>query len=555
MFQFSAVFGDMLSVLSEPNIQKAREESVTTALQLGGIGLAFFVTVALQGLVFSYSGSKLVERVRHMMFEAMLQQDIGWFDEEKNSTGALCSRLSSSAEAVSGATGSKVGQAVGGVATLFISTGLALYYDWKLGLVTSIFTPILIVSMLYQMRMMTKDSGVKSEAFQKSAKVAVESINNVRTVAGLRCEAYIQSEYDKALEAPSANLKRNAHIRGLLYGLANSFMFYAYAACFGYGGYLLVYEEGSLDSAFTIWKVAIAVLTGGMMVGMSFSSIMDVQGLFLAADLIFEVLDRKPVIDSNPATGLKLSSQLEGNIAVTGGEFRYPTRPDVQVLNRINLAVKAGQKVALVGESGCGKSTMIQLIQRFYDLDGGSLKIEEQDIKMLNVPFVRSKLGIVSQEPVLFDRTIADNIRYGDNTRDVSMEEVIEAARKANIHSFVSGLPSGYETNIGGKGKQLSGGQKQRVAIARALVRNPAILLLDEATSALDSESEKIVQDALDAAQDGRTSISIAHRLSTIKNVDVIFVIEKGKVAEQGTHDDLLAMRGIYYNLWNKSTQ
>ena len=545
----------MLSVLSEPNIQKAREESVTTALQLGGIGLAFFVTVALQGLVFSYSGSKLVERVRHMMFEAMLQQDIGWFDEEKNSTGALCSRLSSSAEAVSGATGSKVGQAVGGVATLFISTGLALYYDWKLGLVTSIFTPFLIVSILFQMRMMTKDSGVKSEAFQKSAKVAVESINNVRTVAGLRCEAYIQSEYDKALEVPSANLKRNAHIRGLLYGLANSFQFFAFAACFGYGGYLLVHEEGSLDFTFTIMKVAYAVLIGGIIVGSSFSSIMDVQGLFLAADQIFEVLDRKPVIDSNPATGLKLSSQLEGNIAVTGGEFRYPTRPDVQVLNRINLAVKAGQKVALVGESGCGKSTMIQLIQRFYDLDGGSLKIEEQDIKKLNVPFVRSKLGIVSQEPVLFDRTIADNIRYGDNTRDVSMEEVIEAARKANIHSFVSSLPSGYETNIGGKGKQLSGGQKQRVAIARALVRNPAILLLDEATSALDSESEKIVQDALDAAQDGRTSISIAHRLSTIKNVDVIFVIEKGKVAEQGTHDDLLAMRGIYYNLWNKSTQ
>ena len=183
------------------------------------------------------------------------------------------------------------------------------------------------------------------------------------------------------------------------------------------------------------------------------------------------------------------------------------------------------------------------------------MRLENANIDAVNVPWLRNKLGLVSQEPVLFNRTIADNIRYGDNTRDVSMEEVIEAARKANIHSFVSSLPSGYETNIGGKGKQLSGGQKQRVAIARALVRNPAILLLDEATSALDSESEKIVQDALDAAQDGRTSISIAHRLSTIKNVDVIFVIEKGKVAEQGTHDDLLAMRGIYYNLWNKSTQ
>ena len=467
---FSAVFGDMLSVLSETDIDQARYDSMITAIQLAGIGLAFFVTVSLQGLMFSYSGSKLVERVRQMMFEVMLQQEMGWYDEERNSTGALCARLSSSAEAVSGATGAKVGQAVGGVATLVISTGLAIYYDWKLGLVTSLFSPILIVSMLYQMRMMTKDSGVKSEAFEKSAKVAVESINNVRTVAGLRCESYIQSEYDRALEAPSATLKKNAHIRGLLYGLANSFMFYAYAACFGYGGWLLV-NDGSIDSPFTIWKVAIAVLTGGMMVGMSFSSMMDLQGLFLAADQIFEVLDRKPQIDSNPATGLRLSNQLEGNIEVVGGHFKYPTRPDVTVLNSISLAVKSGQKIALVGESGCGKSTIIQLIQRFYDLDEGSLNIEEKDIKQLNVPFVRSKIGIVSQEPVLFDRTIADNIRYGDNARDVTMEEVVEAARKANIHQFVSGLPAGYDTNIGGKGKQLSGGQKQRVAIARAMIR------------------------------------------------------------------------------------
>ena len=467
---FSAVFGDMLSVLSETDIDQARYDSMITAIQLAGIGLAFFVTVSLQGLMFSYSGSKLVERVRQMMFEVMLQQEMGWYDEERNSTGALCARLSSSAEAVSGATGAKVGQAVGGVATLVISTGLAIYYDWKLGLVTSLFSPILIVSMLYQMKMMTKDSGVKSEAFEKSAKVAVESINNVRTVAGLRCESYIQSEYDRALEAPSATLKKNAHIRGLLYGLANSFMFYAYAACFGYGGWLLV-NDGSIDSPFTIWKVAIAVLTGGMMVGMSFSSMMDLQGLFLAADQIFEVLDRKPQIDSNPATGLRLSNQLEGNIEVVGGHFKYPTRPDVTVLNSISLAVKSGQKIALVGESGCGKSTIIQLIQRFYDLDEGSLNIEEKDIKQLNVPFVRSKIGIVSQEPVLFDRTIADNIRYGDNARDVTMEEVVEAARKANIHQFVSGLPAGYDTNIGGKGKQLSGGQKQRVAIARAMIR------------------------------------------------------------------------------------
>merc|ERR1712083_1107813 len=221
--------------------------------------------------------------------------------------------------------------------------------------------------------------------------------------------------------------------------------------------------------------------------------------------------------------------------------------------NRLQLSIKKGEKIALVGESGCGKSTVIQLIQRFYDLDQGSLELEEKNIQSLNLPYVRSKMGIVSQEPVLFDRSIAENIQYGDNERTVNMEEVIDAARKANIHNFVAALPQGYDTKVGGKGTQLSGGQKQRVAIARALVRNPSILLLDEATSALDTESEKIVQEALDKAQEGRTSITIAHRLSTVINSDKIFVIHRGQVSEWGTHAELLEKRGEYYNLWNKS--
>merc|ERR1712128_108138 len=343
-----------------------------------------------------------------------------------------------------------------------------------------------------------------------------------------------------------------AHVRGLIYGFANSFIFYAYGLCFYYGAWLLINVPGSIESPFTIWKVAIAVLSGGMMVGMSFSSLMDIQSLFLAAEKIFEVLDRKTKIYTNAAAGLKLDT-LEGNTDITDGEFSYPTRNDVQVLNKLTLSVKNGEKIALVGESGCGKSTVIQLIQRLYDLASGSIEMENQNIESLNLPFVRSKLGIVSQEPVLFDRTIAENIQYGDNNRVVTMEEVIEAARSANIHSFVSSLPSGYDTKVGSRGTQLSGGQKQRVAIARALVRNPRILLLDEATSALDTESEKVVQDALDAAQVGRTSITIAHRLSTIKGVDQIYIIEKGQIVENGTHDQLLESQGIYHKLWNNS--
>jgi len=550
---FGAVFGDILSVLSEQDIATGRKDSKVAALQLAGIGLAFFVAVSLQGLMFSWSGSKLVERLRKKMFETMLMQEMGWFDEESNNTGALCARLSSSAEAVSGGTGAKVGQAVGGVATLIFSTALAIYYNWRLGLATSCFLPPLVLSMLYQMRLMTKEGTVQKEALEKSAKVAVESINNIRTVAGLRCENNIYEEYAAALEKPSKNSKRNAHVRGLIYGFANSFIFYAYGLCFYYGAWLLINVPGSIESPFTIWKVAIAVLSGGMMVGMSFSSLMDIQTLFLAAEKIFDVLDRKSKIDTNASAGLRLEV-MKGNTDIIEGEFSYPTRSDVQVLNKLSMSIKSGEKIALVGESGCGKSTVIQLMQRFYDLDQGSLKLEGQDIKHLNVPFVRSNIGIVSQEPVLFNRSIADNIKYGENAREVSMEEVIAAAKKANIHSFVSSLPEGYETNVGGKGKQLSGGQKQRVAIARAMIRNPAILLLDEATSALDSESEKIVQDALEAAQEGRTSITIAHRLSTIMDADNIFVIEKGKVAESGTHAELLNKRGIYHRLWNRST-
>lgn len=295
------------------------------------------------------------------------------------------------------------------------------------------------------------------------------------------------------------------------------------------------------------------VLNGGAMIGMSFTALMDINTAFTAAEKIFEVLDRKPKIDANPSAGLRLND-VEGNAIIEDGVFSYPTRQNVKILRKLNLSIKSGEKIALVGQSGCGKSTVIQMIQRFYDFDEGSLQIEDQDIKNLNVPFIRSKLGIVSQEPVLFNKTIAQNIMYGDNERAVSMEEVLEAAKKANIHSFVSSLPQGYETHVGGKGTQLSGGQKQRVAIARAMVRNPSILLLDEATSALDTESEKVVQEALEAAQEGRTSITIAHRLSTIMDVDRIFVLEKGRVAECGTHAELLAQKSIYFNLWNRST-
>ena len=214
------------------------------------------------------------------------------------------------------------------------------------------------------------------------------------------------------------------------------------------------------------------------------------------------------------------------------------------------FSIKQGQSIALVGSSGCGKSTVLQLIQRFYDISSGLLSFENHDINALSVPWIRSKISIVSQEPVLFNLTLEENIAYGGNSQDVTREQIINCAKKANIHNFISTLPLGYDTLVGGHGTQLSGGQKQRIAIARALLRNPPLLLLDEATSALDSESERVVQEALDTAGEGRTCVTIAHRLSTVRGADKIFVMNKGRVVESGAHEELLRNRGAYYKLW-----
>ena len=216
-------------------------------------------------------------------------------------------------------------------------------------------------------------------------------------------------------------------------------------------------------------------------------------------------------------------------------------------MEKFNLNVEVGKTFALVGPSGCGKSTVMQLLQRFYDPDGGEVLVGGRDVRSLNTKWLRQHIGVVSQEPVLFDTTIAKNIMYGKE--DATEEQMIQAAKDANAHNFISELPDGYDTQVGEGGTQLSGGQKQRIAIARALISNPKILLLDEATSALDTESESVVQQALDKARQGRTTIVIAHRLSTIQNADVIASVEEGRLSEMGSHSELMDKGGLYYEL------
>jgi len=547
---FAILFGEILGVLGYTDTAKARSESVYYALLFLALGVVAATAQLLQGWMFGISGEYLTKRLRKDAFEAMLAQEMGWYDLPQNNTGALCARLSGDAGKVQGATGARVGSVLQGVFSIIIAMIIGIYYQWKLGLVASLFFPIMVAAVVMQQKIINGVDTVEKEAFETSAKLAIEAITNIRTVAGLRIEAKYVDMYIKLLTEPHQLTIKKSHMRGFIFGFSQSIQFVAWAVIMWYGGYLVDQRETEFAAVFTVTN---AILNGAGMVGYAFAFTADFNKALSAAARVFHLLDRKPLIDTNPTAGLKLN-QVEGNVSLKDAEFSYPTRKDVQILNRLNLSIKKGESIALVGESGCGKSTVIQLIQRFYDLNQGAIELEGSNIESLNLPYVRSKLGIVSQEPVLFDRSIADNIRYGDNEREVSMEEVIAAARKANIHSFVAALPEGYDTRVGGKGTQLSGGQKQRVAIARALVRNPRILLLDEATSALDMESEKVVQEALEVAQAGRTSITIAHRLSTIKSADQIYIIEKGKIVENGTHDELIENQGNYFKLWNNST-
>ncbi|CAF4994280.1 unnamed protein product, partial [Rotaria sp. Silwood1] len=266
----------------------------------------------------------------------------------------------------------------------------------------------------------------------------------------------------------------------------------------------------------------------------------------VAAYTVQIVIDEPSTINSNSETGLKKDDFI-GDIRFSNVHFSYPLRQNVTVLTNLSFNIKHGQTVALVGLSGSGKSTCIQLLQRFYDPDSGSIFIDEKKINEYNLKWLRQHIGVVSQEPILFHATIRENILFGrDSATD---EEIHQAAKMANAHDFIMTLPDKYETQVGERGATLSGGQKQRIAIARALIRNPKILLLDEATSALDNESEKIVQDALDRATEGRTTLVIAHRLSTIRNADKIIVMQKGQVVEEGDHDSLMSIRGIYFTL------
>ncbi|KAL5577097.1 hypothetical protein UlMin_018796 [Ulmus minor] len=541
---FSLILSSSIKMFFE-NHHKLRKDSRFWALMFVGIGCIDLVAAPVQNFLYGVAGGKLVQRIRSLTFEKVVHQEISWFDDPANSSGAVGARLSSDASTMRSLVGDALALTVQNLATIVSGLVIAFTANWILAFIILAVSPIMVFQGYLQTKFTSGFSGDAKVMYEEASQVANDAVSGIRTVASFCSEKKVMDMYQKKCEGP---MKQGVKV-GLISGGGFGFSFFALyciqAFCFYIGAILVKHDKATFGQVF---KVFFALTISAIGVSQGSALAPDTNKARDSAASIFKILDSKPKIDSSSEEGITLPAVI-GNIVLEHVSFRYPTRPNVEIFRDLCLSIPSGKTVALVGESGSGKSTVIGLIERFYDPLSGHVTLDGIEIQKFKLSWLRQQLGLVSQEPTLFNETIRDNIAYG-KAGDVTEEEIIAATKSANAHNFISSLPHGYETSVGERGIQLSGGQKQRIAIARAILKNPKILLLDEATSALDAESERVVQEALDRVMLDRTTIVVAHRLSTIKGADIIAVVKNGVISEKGRHDVLMKINdGAYASL------
>ncbi|XP_045813310.1 ABC transporter B family member 21-like isoform X3 [Trifolium pratense] len=533
----------MINTFFEP-ADELHKDSKFWALIFISLGVASFVFHPLRSYFFALAGSKLIKRIRLMCFEKIIHMEVGWFDKAANSSGALGARLSTDAASIRTLVGDALSLFVQDIATVITALVISFVANWQLSLIIIVLVPLLLVNGHFQIKSMQGFNTDAKKLYEEASQVANDAVGNIRTVSAFCAEEKVMELYQKKCVVPVQTGKRQGLVSGIGFASSIFFLFCVYACSFYAGAQLVEHGKTSISEVFQVFfslnMAAVAISQSGFMApGASKAK--------SSAASILAILDQKSKIDTSDESGMTLED-VKGEIEFHNVAFKYPTRPDVHIFKNLSLTIHSGQTVALVGESGSGKSTVISLLQRFYDPDSGQIKLDGTEIQKLQLKWFRQQMGLVSQEPVLFNDTIRANIAYGKGG-NATEAEIIAAAELANAHKFISSLQQGYDTIVGERGTQLSGGQKQRVAIARAVVNGPRILLLDEATSALDAESEKVVQDALDRVRVDRTTIVVAHRLSTIKGANSIAVVKNGVIEEKGKHDTLLNKGGTYASL------
>lgn len=493
-----------------------------------------------QSYLVSYVGQRVIIDVRSVLFRKFQKMPLSYYDKQQ--TGTVMSYITNDVSAMQSAIVDNLIELVTESSILIGSLAMMIYLDWKLSLLTLMTIPLVGFAMKIFGRKLKRSSTVIQERAAEITSLLQESISAIRVVKSFVRETYEIRRFDEQNWKNFQAAMKNVKLSSLLTPTVEFLAAIAVTFIVWFGGYEVVNEVITAGELVAFLTYAVNLANPVKRLSRVYAAI---QRAMAAADRVFAVMDLDEKITDVP--GAKPLPPIKGQVEFKDITFSY--KEGQPALQHISLKAEPGQMIALVGPSGSGKSTIANLIPRFYDVDSGTISIDGHDIRQVTADSLREQIGLVPQETMLFSTTVMENIRYG--RLDATDEEVVEAARAANAEEFIKDLPEGYDTKLGERGLNLSGGQRQRLAIARAILKNPRVLILDEATSALDTESEKIVQDALDKLMMGRTSFVIAHRLSTIFNADQIFVVENGHLREHGTHEELLAAGGLYSNLYN----
>lgn len=533
---FPLLIGEMTKVMEG----KSQFTINQVAIYFGAILLAQGIFSFFRVYFFAIVSEKTAADLRKILFDKFVKAPITFF--ENNRVGDLMSRLTSDVSAIQNVLSITLAEFFRQIATLVIGIGMLVYISWKLTLFMLATFPIIVIAALVFGRYIRVLSRKVQDRLAEANTIVEESLQSISIVKAFTNERLESKRFGKSIDETVRLALKAANLRGGFISFFIIGLFGGIVLVIWYGGNLVIGKEILISQLITF--LTLTIFIGGSLSGLG-DLYAQLQRTVGASERILEILDEKDevnlenTVEPNPITG---------NISFKNVNFRYPSRTDVEVLKGLNIDIDSGKKIALVGPSGAGKSTIVQLLMKFYTLADGKITIDKQDIAIQDVSYLRQNIAIVPQEVILFGGTIFENIAYGKP--GASFQEVEEAANRANATEFIEKFPEKLDTIVGERGVKLSGGQRQRIAIARAILKDPKILILDEATSALDSESEKLVQDALNELMKGRTTIIIAHRLATIRNVDQIYVIKDGEIAETGSHDDLMADKnGIYSNL------
>ncbi|KAG9602360.1 multidrug resistance protein 3, partial [Aureobasidium melanogenum] len=545
--QFVNTFNDF--AIGNISVSHFRSEIAQASLYLVYLAIAKLVVFYVGTIAFSFAAMRTVRALRIDCINKTLRQEIAFFDN--GNTGAIAVRLSTNSSHVQQGMAEKLGLIVQAISALITAFVVALAVQWKLALITICILPAIVVTTGIGIAIDASQENRCMKLYAKAGSLATETFSSIRVVHAYWSQPRMIERHNQILDDAKEQGMRKSLNWGLLYANEFFFVFAGYGLAFWQG--IHMYARGEIEAPGKIITVIFAVLVAAQSVTQVAPQMQVIAKAASSAEELLEVIDRQSLLDPLEVKGQRPES-IQGEIELTAVNFAYPTRPDVRVLDDFSLKVPANSTIALVGASGSGKSTIVGLMERWYEPESGTIKIDGRDVRDLDVQWLRTQVRFVQQEPVLFNTTIYQNVRLGlvgaaDLPENEIEARVVEACRDANADDFIRKLPDGYQTVVGERASMLSGGQKQRVAIARSIISNPKILLLDEATSALDPTAESQVQSALDRLQGSRTTVVIAHKLSTVKNADRIVVLDKGIIKEQGTHAELLDQQGAYYRL------